>query len=112
MIPAFLLSPKALIGAGAAALFLALGAWGFTMRMQRDLARIERDRAIVDLGQERLALQGMKLAQDARLREAQIQAQAIGQRTNAVLVKLDASLPKTDEEARQWALNAINGGKP
>lgn len=104
MIPAFLLNPRALMAAGAIASFLALGAWGFAMRSQRDIARVERDRAKLDLEHERLVAKGMKMAQDVRIKEAQIQAQAIGQKTAALLAKLDASLPQTDEEARAWAL--------
>ncbi len=104
MIPALLLNPRGLMVAGAAAAFLALGAWGFSMKAQRDSARVARDRAVLDLEHERLVVRGMRMAQDVRLAEAQVKAQAIGQKTAALLAKLDASLPQTDEEARAWAL--------
>lgn len=85
-----------------AGLFCALGCAAVVFRAQRDSARLEA-------GELRLTLEGYRLAAQAQavqIQSAAEEADHLGASTRVLVQELHAKVPKTDEEARAWAIEA------
>ena len=91
-----------IIGAVALVVLVALGLYIHTLKA-------ERDKALATVQSQALTIQGYalasKAAQDTITAHAQEAAEE-GHQVATVVTNLQSTVPKTDEEARQWALKA------
>ena len=91
-----------IIGAVALVVLVALGLYIHTLKA-------ERDKALATVQSQALTIQGYayasKMAQDTITAHAQAATEQ-GKQIAKVVLDLQATVPKTDEEARQWAIKA------